>query len=299
MHVNSSVGMTSETAADAADVANTEPGPACGPAVRGLARFGYAAMGTLYVVIGMAAGLGAFDRVLRPADFTGAFALLGRGWVGVAVGVVVVGGLGGQAAWLMTRALLDPERESRGWLGKLSRAGSFLAALTYLGMGWVAVRVLWAGPGHPTDPGGDRVARDWSAAVMNHPAGRWAVAAAGVGFVAYACYEAYRAWHGTFDGRLDLGRLSGPARWWPVHVSRFGMAARAVLLGLVGAFLVVAAVRHDPAAARGLGGTLAAVRASPSAAWAYPVLAVGMAAYGLHNFVLAGFRRFPPPAPAC
>jgi hypothetical protein len=235
-------------------------------------------MGTLYVVIGMAAGLEAFDRLLLPADFTGAFALLGRWRAGVVLAVVVVVGLGGQAAWLLTRALLDPEREAHGWVGRASRAGSLVGALMYLALGWAAVRVLWAGPRHPTDPGGDRSARDWSAAVMGHPAGPWAVAAVGVGFVAYAGYGFHRAWHGEFDGRLDPGRLLRQAGWWADHVSRFGMVARAVLLGLVGAFLVAAAARHEPAAAHGLGGTLAALRADRRAAWVYPVLAAGMIA---------------------
>ena len=299
MHAKASVGLTAITSdPSAAAPTGSEPRPACGPAVRGLARFGYAAMGTLYVVVGMAAALGAYDRFVHPADFTGAFALLGHGWVGNALAVVVAAGLGGHTAWMLTRALLDPEREGRGWVGRLSRAGSFLSALMYVGMGWVAVRVLWHGPGRPTDPGGDRFARDWSAAVMNHPAGRWAIAAAGIGFVAYAAYEVYRAWHDEFDGRLDIDRLPRLARRGSVHVSRFGMLARAVVLGLVGAFLLAAAIRHDPAAVHGLGGTLAAIRADPRSAWAYAALAAGMIAYGLHNFVLAGFRRFPP-APAC
>jgi hypothetical protein len=293
MEADASVGLVGGTSARAGRAR-----PACGPAVRGLARFGYAAMGTLYVVVGAAAGIGAYDRAVNPTDFTGAFALLRHRWAGTALAVVVVGGLGGHAAWLLTRALLDPEREARGWVGRLSRAATFLSALTYAGLAFVALRVLWHGPARPTDPGGDRLARDWSAAVMGHPAGRWTVAAAAACLAAYAAHEVYRAWHAQFDGRLDLGRLSRAGRWAAVHVSRFGMVARAVLLALVGAFLLTAAVRHDPGAAHGLGGTLAVIRADPRSAWLYAALAAGLVAYGLHNFALAGFRRFPP-APRC
>ena len=166
--------------------------------------------------------------------------------------------------------------------------------MIYVGMAYFAVRLLEHR--QSPDPAGNAPARHWAAVAMAGPAGRWGVAAAGIILGGYGAYELYRAWRADFDGRLDMHRLPVVLGHCAVHGSRLGMVARAAALVVVAGFLVAAAYRRDPGSARGLGGALASLRARPAGPWVLGLVAWGLVSYGLHNFVLACFRRFGPPA---
>ena len=77
-----------------------------------------------------------------------------------------------------------------------------------------------------------------------------------------------------------------------VQLSRIGMVARAAVLLMAGGFVLIAAWRHDARSARGLGGTLAALGQRPGGRWLLGLAAIGLFAYGLHDLLLAVFRRF-------
>jgi hypothetical protein len=270
-----------------------------GPLARAAARGGYAALGILYAAVGVLAVVAAVDRRARAADLNGALATMRDGWGGRVLSGMVITGLAGYVLWLLADAALDLHHAGRGWRGWVRRVGSLVIGLAYLAMIYWAARVLKSGRTFG-DAGGDGAAHDWTAAAMGWPGGRWAVGAAGVGTAVYGLYELYSAWRARLDARLDLCDLSATARRCAVHVSRFGMAARGWVLTLVGGFLVQAAYRHDPSAARGLGGALGALRARPSGPWLLAVAGLGLVAYGVYNFALAAFRRLhrqPPPRP--
>ena len=52
---------------------------------------------------------------------------------------------------------------------------------------------------------------------------------------------------------------------WVVYAGRFGTAARAVAIGVAGAFLLLAAYHSDPSETRGLGAALETVQHQPLA----------------------------------
>ena len=96
----------------------------------------------------------------------------------------------------------------------------------------------------------------------------------------------------VFDRRTALLAALLLATFPPhVHFSRLGMAARGVVFGIIGVFLVIAARHANPAQARGVGGALHTLRQQPYGAALLAVVALGLIAYGCYQFILARYRR--------
>ncbi|WP_148129269.1 DUF1206 domain-containing protein, partial [Dulcicalothrix desertica] len=72
---------------------------------------------------------------------------------------------------------------------------------------------------------------------------------------------------------------------------RFGIAARGFVFGIIGIFLVLAAIQVDGSEARGLGGTLAVLAQQPFGSWILGVVALGLIAYGIYSVIQARYRR--------
>ena len=121
---------------------------------------------------------------------------------------------------------------------------------------------------------------------MQQPFGRWLVAAAGIGVVAYGAYQLYAAWDAKLSKRISLGEIDSRVRGKVIAVSRFGIGARGVVFFVIGGSLVIAAFRHNPEAAHA---TTGALQVMPQ-----PLLVLvgfGLAAYGVYALVNAKYRR--------
>ncbi|MEJ7700697.1 MAG: DUF1206 domain-containing protein [Pyrinomonadaceae bacterium] len=75
------------------------------------------------------------------------------------------------------------------------------------------------------------------------------------------------------------------------RVGQFGLAARGVVFGIIGGFLVQAALQSNANKTRGLSGALRALEQQSYGQLLLGVVALGLIAYGFHMFVLARYRR--------
>ncbi|WP_198004904.1 DUF1206 domain-containing protein [Rubrobacter xylanophilus] len=259
-----------------------------GPWIEGLARFGYAAEGVVYAVmgglaLGVATGTGG-----RTAGQQGVFALIAAQPLGRPMLGLVAAGFVGYALWRLVQAAADADGEGRDARGLARRAGYAFSALAYSAL------ALGAGRSALGSGGGGRSARDWTAWLLAEPFGQALAVAAGLAILGFGSYEVYQAYRAEFARYLRLGEIGGRAGRWVVRLGRFGVAARGVVFGLVGGFLVLAAVQHDPEEARGLGGALHALIRQPFGPWLLGVVALGLAAYGLLMVLVARYRSISP-----
>ncbi len=208
---------------------------------------------------------------------------LGRALIGL-----VALGLAGYVLWRVASAIFDPEDDGPGL-----RVFHFVTAIVYAGLALEATRMALSG----ASGGGADAATHWTARAMAQPFGVIGVAIAGVAVGLYGLLQIYRAATADLGDRLDLRRLSSAGTRWVVRVGRAGLAARGVVLGIMGLFLVIAALRTDPTEARDLGGALRAVERQPWGPWLLLAVAVGLVAYGLLQLVKARYRRIGRPAP--
>jgi hypothetical protein len=257
-----------------------------------LARAGYVTRAFLYFIVGGLAALAAFGHGGETTDSKGAISELYRQPFGQALLVLAAIGLFAYAAFQIYEALLG--RETRK-LGALARIGAGFAALIHLGLGVYAVRLI----GGTTRPGsGEGDTRQGTAQVLAwDPVGPWLVAGVGLTLLIVSGYQLWCAWRAKLDDQLDLSSLRGSSRRWVITLSRAGIAARAVVGMITGAFLLIAALTSDPQQAKGFGASLSLVRQAPFGGALFALVALGLVAFAFYQLIEARYRRVAGEAP--
>jgi hypothetical protein len=263
------------------------------PFVEKFARFGYAAKGVVYVLLGALAAMAALGHA--DGEVTGSKGVmqtLGQHPFGMILLGIVALGLAGYALWQFIRAIEDPENEGSDGKAIAKRAGFFGSGIIHVGLTVYAIGiVIGARAANSGDGTGDANAQSWSAWAMSFPLGRWLVGGVGVGFLIYGLLQIVRAFKADLDKRLRLFEMPAEAVRAVVTVSRIGVAARGVVFGIIGTFLAQAAYHENPHEARGIGGALMAVQRQPYGPWLLVIVAFGLIAYGVYQLVRARYRQ--------
>jgi hypothetical protein len=252
-------------------------------------RAGYAAYGVVYGAVGVLALKAAFGGGGKTTSQEGAFrsilfAPLGR----VLLGLVAIGLLG-YALWRLFQAIFDPDAEGADAGGIASRLGHGLDGAFHLILAFTAGQlVLGLGSGGSGSPD------DWTARLLAQPFGRWVAVIIGAVIVGAGLYQFYAAYKAGFREELKLHEMSGREKTWATRSGRLGYAARGVVFGVIGVFLMQAALQTDPDKARGLGGALQALVLQPFGPYLLGTVALGLVAYGAFMLVVARYRRMEP-----
>jgi len=246
-------------------------------------RLGYVAKGVVYVVIGFLATQAAIGIGGRTTDTRGALRTIGDAPLGkVALGIVMIG-LFGYAAWRLVSAVMDAERRGDEPTSIALRIGEAVRGLAYGSLGVWTFRYLTAN----TDTGNPTTSL--TRRVLEMPAGRWAIVAAGLVVIGYAIWQLYKAASGKFLKRLDLASCKDHTRRWVTWLGRFGVAARGIVFGMLGALLVRAGWTYNPANV-GIDQSLDALGAAPMGGIVFGTVAAGLIAFGIFELATARFR---------
>jgi hypothetical protein len=161
--------------------------------------------------------------------------------------------------------------------------------LVHLALAVLAVRLLTGGGGGESDD----QASTTTAKLLDLPAGRWLVGLAGLVVVAIGAYFVKEGWQRSFMDDLDLADAGPGQRSLIERSGVVGNVARGVVFGVLGWFLVRAALQYDAAEAKGLDGALRTLVDRPYGPWLLGAVALGLAAYGVFAFLSGGHRRPP------
>ncbi|MDX6694346.1 MAG: hypothetical protein QOF02_1949 [Blastocatellia bacterium] len=261
---------------------------AANPWMQRLARFGYAAKGVVYIVIGALATLAATGYGGETTDTRGALQTIETQPFGKAVLVVIAVGLVGYALWRLIQALADTEDKGAKLKGIAVRIGYACSGLVYAGMSLTAARTLIeAGEQDSTS----EVQQRWTERLMSLPYGSWLVELAGACVVGFGLYQIYKGWRAKFRKRLKLGEMGKAKDNWATWSGRFGYGARGVVFILVGVFLIQAARHYNPAETKGLDEVLSGLARQAYGPWLLGVIAAGLVSYGFYMLVEARYRR--------
>jgi hypothetical protein len=261
------------------------------PWVEWLARLGYAARGVVYIIVGALAAQAAFGSGGQVTDSDGALQTILRQPYGqVMLGVVALG-LAGYAMWRFVEAALDPEHKGSDAKGIAKRIGYAISGVIHAALAFEAARMVMRGA---SGGSGGEGADHWTAMLISQPFGPWLVGLVGLGIAAFGLYQLYRAYASDPAKRLSLTGLGATAREWVIRAARLGYAARGVVFGIIGFFVVQAALQYDPSDAVGLGGALRTLQRQSYGPWLLGAVAVGLVAYGIFELVKARYRRIHP-----
>jgi hypothetical protein len=251
-----------------------------------LARAGFLVKGVLYMVIGAMALQVAARAGGRVMGIRGAFTTVLRQPFGRTLLLVVVVGLLGYAAWRILQGVFDPDRLGHDWRGLAIRASFVARGVVHATLGRQAFR-LYRGLSIPSGTSEREIASE----AFQWPLGDWLVVLAGLGLIGFAVQQVYAAITSRLERNLDVNELRREAGEWAVGVSRFGVAARAVVFALVGWAIVVAGWSRDPSKVGTTVSPLRTLAGQPGALgrWLFGVTAAGFVAYGFYQMIHARY----------
>ena len=257
-----------------------------------LARLGFVARGIVYILVGWFA-IDAARSGRRPIDNQAALGSLDDTSAGSALLLLMAAGLLGYALWRLAEAWYDPEGRGVSFKGGLERAGFALSGLAHVALAYYAVRLaLRPGGGGGGSAPGDANARDWSAWLLEQPAGPLLVGAVGAVFVLAALAQAHKAYTGHFLRHLE-GNVPAPRQIR--LIGGIGYGARAIAFSLVGWFFLRAGLQSDAAEAGGLGQALRHLQGQEHGPALLAVVAAGFILFGLFSLVEGRYRRIAVP----
>jgi hypothetical protein len=259
--------------------------------IEGMARFGYAAKGVVYLIVGGLVIAAARRGRAQGADHYTAFAFILQQPFGRTMLVIVAIGLAGYALYRLIAGISDSEQRGSDVKGLVLRGASIGRGLLYSGLALVVIRLVRH---RSSGAGSDEHARHWTSWLLDAPLGRFLAVALGLGIVGYGVYQLYAAFAGKLTKQLRLGELQASVRKRVEAISRFGIGARGVVFFVMGGSLALAGYRHSPAEARGTAGALRELATKPFGGTMLLVVGIGLCAYGVYALVNARYRRIDP-----
>ncbi|HLK97998.1 MAG TPA: DUF1206 domain-containing protein [Hymenobacter sp.] len=253
--------------------------------IKTLARFGFAAKGTVYVLMGLLALLAATGQqggqtadkkqaVQTLQDLPGGSVLLG----------LIAFGLLGYIIWRFTQAIMDTESkgsDAKGLGRRLAYAGS---GLLYASAAWYAAQLAMNG----SASGGSNSQQTLTAKVLGWPGGEWIIIAVGLIVIGTGIYQIYQAYSGKFHKHVSTSDLPADQQQIVYRTGQVGYTARGIVMTLVGYFFVQAG-RQSSASAVGTTDEAFDLLATMGPV-VLGVVALGLMAYGLYMLVQA---RYP------
>src|SRR5579859_2750514 len=216
-----------------------------------LARGGFVARGVTYVLIGVLAvqiGLGSGGK---EADRSGALHAIAAEPGGAVVLWLLAAGFAGMALWRFAEAAYG----QAGLGGRtVSKRVASLARGVFYAFVCAGVAGFVSGSGGPASSNSQ--SRDLTARLMGHAGGRWLVLLIGLVVAGAGIAMAAGGVRRTFRKQLRLSQMSPRSRKVVEALGVVGTTARGIVFGVIGVFLVAAAVTYDAAKAQGLDGAL-------------------------------------------
>ncbi|HEX8507294.1 MAG TPA: DUF1206 domain-containing protein [Hymenobacter sp.] len=244
--------------------------------IKTLARLGFAAIGVVYLLMGILALLAAAgQRQGARADQKEAVQHLQD----VPGGSVLLGYI----IWRFTQAIRDTEQKGSGAKGVGTRIWYVCSGLFYSGLALYAGRLAFNGQ---AEKGGD-APQTLTAKVLSWPGGHWLILLAGVVIIGIGLFQIYRAFSGRLKSEVDASELTANQQRLVYRAAQIGVSARGVVVAIIGYFFVQAGQQSRAGA---VGSTdeafdfLAAM--GPIALGA---VALGLIAYGVYSLVQAKY----------
>ncbi len=256
-----------------------------------LARFSYVAKGVVYLIMGLIAGHVAIGAGGSVADTKGALVAIYAQPFGKLLLIAMGVGLAAYALWCVVRAVLNVEHVQDDAKGIAQRLGYGAVCFTYVGLALAAFGLASHGNGGKST---DQQTQDWTARFLALPFGTPLVVLGGIVVLVVAAALGYVAFRAEFKSSLKRWQMPQSVENAVIWLGQIGLAAIGVVLAIVGVFLIIAAVQHDPSKAKGLGGALLELTRMPFGPLVLGIVALGLLAYGAFSVAEAKYRRIGP-----
>jgi Domain of Unknown Function (DUF1206) len=127
--------------------------------------------------------------------------------------------------------------------------------------------------------------------MLSWPGGPELVGAIGAGFLVVGTVNLYWGLSGRFKESLDLEGAHDERERLVTVLGKTGFVALAVVLGIIGWFLLKAAIDYDAKRIVSLGGALARLAHADYGRWLLGLTAAGLLSYGLFGILQVRYHR--------
>jgi uncharacterized protein DUF1206 len=257
---------------------------------------GLAARGIVYVVLGylvarIALGALGAGQTSNPADGPGVAQAVARQGGGRIVLAVLGVGLVLYAGFSAVDAILHHDDETpaaKRWGDRLLSAWGVVLYLLFAGY---CFKTVASGNSGQSSAKTDQQHTQWSATVLRWPVGWLWLGLFGAILLAIAAFLVSRACRRSFAPRLHRRKMSHRVWLVAMALGAIGYLGRAALFGLVGWFILRAAIENNPSQGQGVDGAVRLFASSAAGPYLLWVLAAMLVAYAAYLFVEARYRR--------
>jgi len=259
--------------------------PSASSGIRMLARFGFAAKGIVFGLMGLLALLAATGQQGgKTTDKQEAVQTL-QGLPGgpVLLGLIALGLLG-YIVWRFVQAVRDTEDKGNDIKGIARRVAYAASGLVYAGLAWYAAKLAMSSA---TSEGGSSARQTLTSKVLGWPGGEWIIIGVGLITIGVGLYQMYQAYSGGFHKHVKGSDIPAGQQNKVYRLGQLGYTARGIILGITGYFFVQAGMQSRASAT---GDTEQAFDLLASMGpTVLGIVALGLMAYGLYMLVQAKY----------
>ena len=196
------------------------------------------------------------------------------------------------AAWRVTSALMPGGHDAE---ASAKRVGYIVSAVIYSTFAFTAITLARSGDANAPQANGNTKVTNLTARVMGYSFGRWLIGLIGVVVIAAGIYRFVKGIRQDVEDELDLSAMSADRIVWTRRLGAVGEIGRGIAIGVIGFFLVRAALDFDASEATGLDGALRLMALEAWGVIVVAVIAIGFIAYGIFCLVTFTHRRLQAP----
>lgn len=211
------------------------------PHIEKLAIFGCYSIAVVYFMVGLMAILSFMGMGDNGADEERIMDILLDIPLGEVLIVIVILGLLGYVIWRIFEAITDPYNFGNHFKGIIQRIGIGLSAGGYLIIGFSAAQILIEGGGN-----GEQEQQLMVGRIMDYPAGAWLIAIAGAITIFAAIVQFKYVYVGDYIKRFNFDQMPSWLKPTTHTLGWVGYIARGIILGIIGYFLISAAISGNP-----------------------------------------------------
>jgi Domain of Unknown Function (DUF1206) len=249
-----------------------------------LARAGLVARGVIYAIIGVVAIKLALGDGGKTTNQQGALETIAKQPFGKALLILMAIGLAGYAIWRLVRAALGHGPEASD--DTKERLDGLASGIGYALLCVTAVSIL-IGSGSGGSGGPDKA----TGGVLDWPGGQILVGLAGLIIVGVGLEQGYKGIRKKFLEDSKTEQMSERVERFVTALGSFGHLARMVVFGLIGYFLIRAAIDYDADKAIGLDGALTKLAHASYGPVLLGIVAAGLIGFAAYSVVDARYRK--------
>ncbi|MAZ27958.1 MAG: hypothetical protein CL868_12890 [Cytophagaceae bacterium] len=247
-----------------------------------LARFGIAAKGAVYALIGLLTAMAAFNLGGTMSGNKNALQFLASQPFGMVLLAILGTGLFGYSFYRVVEAFKGDGKSWKTVKGFVKRAGFVVSAIFYGALGFTALKMV-AGGSSGSD--GDSLMQT----IMGKPYGPYLLVFIALCLAGKSGYQFYKAFSGKYRHDVEEARLSPRVQKILLRAGAMGFTARGIVSGIV-AFLLFRVALTQQGTASGKVAAFEFLQNSLGAS-IMGLVALGLVAYAVFMFIQARYAK--------